>query len=62
MDESNATRKLAQIFCAGVAGYSRLTSSDDLGIHWGVIELLDLARVCPVNTVTTHVVGGVPST
>ena len=38
------TRKLTTIFYANLVGYSRLTSSDELGTHQAVMELLDLAR------------------
>ncbi|MEE9597994.1 MAG: hypothetical protein V3V96_14570 [Acidiferrobacterales bacterium] len=34
--------KLAAIFCADVAGYSRLTSEDEEGTHRRLSEYLDL--------------------
>jgi adenylate cyclase len=44
MEEKNATRKLTTIFYADVAGYSRLTGSDELGTHQAVMDLLDYAQ------------------
>lgn len=41
MEEKNTTRKLTTIFYADVAGYSRLTGSDELGTHQAVMDLLD---------------------
>jgi len=41
MAELTAKRKLAAILCADVAGYSRLTSRDELGTHRRVMEMLD---------------------
>jgi adenylate cyclase len=50
MEEENAPRKLTTIFYADVAGYSRLTGSDELGTHQTVMNLLDLAQ----NTIQTE--------
>jgi len=44
MEEKNATRKLTTIFYADVAGYSRLTGSDELGTHQAVMDLLDYTQ------------------
>ena len=38
------SRKLAAIFYAYVAGYSRLTGGDEEGTHRKVMEVLDYAR------------------
>lgn len=43
MSEQTATRKLTAILYADVAGYSRLTSSDELGTHRRVMDALDWA-------------------
>ena len=44
MEEKNTSRKLTTIFYADVAGYSRLTGSDELGTHQAVMNLLDFAQ------------------
>ena len=44
MEEKTTTRKLTAIFYADVAGYSRLTGSDELGTHQAVMNLLDYAQ------------------
>lgn len=44
MVEKTATRKLTTIFYADVAGYSRLTGSDELGTHQAVMDLLDYVQ------------------
>ena len=44
MEEKNTSRKLTTIFYADVAGYSRLTGSDELGTHQAVMDLLDSAQ------------------
>ena len=44
MQEKNTSRKLTTIFYADVAGYSRLTGSDELGTHQAVMDLLDFAQ------------------
>jgi adenylate cyclase len=44
MEENNTTRKLTTIFYADVAGYSRLTGSDELGTHQAVMDLLDYTQ------------------
>ena len=44
MEEKTASRKLTTIFYADVAGYSRLTGSDELGTHQAVMDLLDFAQ------------------
>ena len=44
MEEKIASRKLTTIFYADVAGYSRLTGSDELGTHQAVMDLLDFAQ------------------
>ena len=41
MSDLTAKRKLAAIFYADVAGYSRLTSRDELGTHRRVMKMLD---------------------
>jgi adenylate cyclase len=43
MDSQTATRKLAAIFYADVAGYSRLTGNDEIGTHTKVMAALDFA-------------------
>ncbi len=43
MPESTVSRKLAAIFYADVAGYSRLTGVDEEGTHRKVMEALDFA-------------------
>ncbi len=43
MSKQNAKRKLAAIFYADVAGYSRLTGKDELGTHSKVMDTLDFA-------------------
>jgi adenylate cyclase len=43
MKKQFATRKLAAIFYADAAGYSRLTGKDELGTHNKLMEALDLA-------------------
>lgn len=43
MSEQTATRKLTAILCADVAGYSRLTGSDELGTHRRVMDAMDFA-------------------
>ena len=43
MSRKTAKRKLAAIFYADVAGYSRLTGEDELGTHGKVMDLLDFA-------------------
>ena len=42
MDNSTVKRKLAAIFYADVAGYSRLTGADEIGTHRKLSESLDL--------------------
>ena len=44
MEEKITSRKLTTIFYADVAGYSRLTGSDELGTHQAVMSLLDFAQ------------------
>jgi class 3 adenylate cyclase/TolB-like protein len=44
MEEKNTKRKLTTIFYADVAGYSRLTGSDEVGTHQTVMDLLDYAQ------------------
>jgi class 3 adenylate cyclase/TolB-like protein len=44
MENKTATRKLTTIFYADVAGYSRLTGSDELGTHQAVMDLLDYVQ------------------
>lgn len=44
MEEKTTSRKLTTIFYADVAGYSRLTGSDELGTHQAVMDLLDSAQ------------------
>ena len=44
MEDKSATRKLTTIFYADVAGYSRLTGSDELGTHKAVMDLLDYTQ------------------
>ncbi len=41
MENDSLTRKLAAIFYADVAGYSRLTGENEEGTHRTVMELLD---------------------
>ena len=43
MSKQNAKRKLAAIFYADVAGYSRLTGKDEIGTHTKVMDALDFA-------------------
>jgi adenylate cyclase len=43
MPDEEITRKLAAIFYADVAGYSRLTEDDELGTHRKVMAALDLS-------------------
>ncbi len=43
MSKQTAIRKLAAILYADVAGYSRLTGSDELGTHQKVMDTLDFA-------------------
>jgi adenylate cyclase len=43
MPDEEITRKLAVIFYADVAGYSRLTEDDEVGAHRNVMAALDLA-------------------
>jgi adenylate cyclase len=50
MGEKIPSRKLTTIFYADVAGYSRLTDSDELGTHQAVMDLLDFAQ----NTIQTE--------
>jgi len=42
MSDEEITRKLAAIFYADVAGYSRLTEDDEVGTHHNVMAVLDL--------------------
>lgn len=42
MGTESLARKLAAIFCADVAGYSRLTGEDKEGTHRRLSEYLDL--------------------
>ena len=42
MAEENVTRKLAAILYADVAGYSRLTRTDEIGTHRQLSVSLDL--------------------
>ncbi len=44
MEKNTTTHKLTAIFYADVAGYSRLTGSDELGTHQVVMDLLDYAQ------------------
>ena len=43
MSEQSSKHKLTAIFYADVAGYSRLTSQDEMGTHKRVMEVLDYA-------------------
>ena len=43
MKKQVVTRKLAAIFYADAAGYSRLTGKDELGTHNKLMEALDVA-------------------
>ena len=43
MTEQFSSHKLTAILYANVAGYSRLTSQDEMGIHKRVMEVLDYA-------------------
>ncbi len=43
MSKETAIRKLVAILYADVAGYSRLTGSDELGTHRRVMDALDFA-------------------
>ncbi len=43
MSKQNAKRKLAAIFYADVAGYSRLTGKDEIGTHTKVMDALDFS-------------------
>ena len=43
MSDPTVKRKLAAILYADVAGYSRLTSRDEVGTHRQVMQMLDAA-------------------
>lgn len=59
MDSSSLTRKLAAVFYADVAGYSRLTGEDEEGTHLALRDHLDFITACVAshNGTVVHYAG-----